>query len=196
MSNYLIFDTETSGLPPLKKVGSRTEIASPNRYLSYWDSCRLVEIAWCIYNKEGERIKTFQSIVQPNNFTISSESERIHGISMEQALQEGRPIQEILHELINDLKNVDTLVAHNIEFDHKVILSELIRNDCPTEDWIYKEKKCTMKDFLEPFQKWPKLTELYERCFQKKLQQSHRALEDANACAEIFFHLNSSKLIN
>lgn len=189
MDLILIFDTETSGLPPFKMVQNRRTIASPERYLKYWDECRIVEIAWEVYQSDGTFVKSYTSLIRPDTFQISSESTKIHGITHEEAFDKGKPIQEVLSTFQNDLQKVHTIVAHNIDFDYNVILSEYLRQSLSIDSLKTKTQICTMKDYLQSNRKWPKLKELYYECFQEELQQTHRALDDAQACAKIFFNL-------
>ena len=53
------------------------------------------------------------------------------------------------------------------------------------------EQDCTMemgKLFMN-VSKSPKLIELYEHLFKKKLDQKHRALDDAQACQQCFYKM-------
>jgi DNA polymerase III epsilon subunit-like protein len=190
MGHILIFDTETSGLPPYKMINNKRSIACPEKYASYWVDCRLIELGWLLYTSEGTLIKSSSSIIKPDiDFLIPIEAARIHGITTEKARKEGRNIQEVLKEFIQDLELSDLIIAHNMDFDYNIILSELIRFNYPKDVITSKKRICTMKDYLKPTQKWPKLSELYYQSFGKPMFQSHRALEDAQACADIYFHI-------
>lgn len=189
MDSILIFDTETSGLPPFQMVQKKRTIASPIKYLTYWDECRIVELAWQIYQPDGTLIKSYSSLVYPDGFQISPESTKIHGITQEEAITHGKSIQTILQDFQKDLQTVSTIVAHNIDFDYSVVLSEYLRQSLSIDSLKTKKQLCTMKDWLQADRKWPKLTELYYECFEEELQQTHRALDDVDACAKIFFHL-------
>ena len=189
MDSILIFDTETSGLPPFKMVQKKRTIACPTKYIKYWEDCRMVELAWQIYQSNGTFVKSYFSLVYPNGFQISPESTKVHGITQKEAITHGKPIQTILQDFEADLQTVGTLVAHNIDFDYHVVLSEYVRQSLSMDSLKTKKQICTMKNWLQTNRKWPKLTELYYECFQEKLQQTHRALDDVDACARIFFHL-------
>lgn len=189
MGYTLVFDTETSGLPPYKMINNKRTIACPETYGNYWVDCRMIELAWLVYNTEGILIKSYSSIIKPDKeFIIPIEATRIHGITTDKARKEGQDIKDVLTEFQKDLESVDCIVAHNVEFDYNMVLSELLRFNYSKDPLCSKKRICTMKDYLKPKMKWPKLSDLYYQCFDKPMFQSHRALDDAKACAEIYFH--------
>jgi len=177
----LVLDTETTGLAP-RNVPYTMTIA--------WRNCRIVQIAWNIYN-DGTLISSKCFILRPEGYEIPESSSRIHGITHQEAMTTGHPIQEVLKEFHQDLLTVDVLVAHNMAFDKPVILSELHRYKM--EDAIQKMEQlpteCTMLMGTLPKQKWPKLVELYKRYFNEVPTISHRADADVAQCAKIYFHL-------
>ena len=69
---YLIFDTETTGLP---KRWDAPLTDSDN-----WPRC--IQIAWQIHNVKGEVVSHEDYLVQPDGFTIPFDSEQVHGISL------------------------------------------------------------------------------------------------------------------
>ena len=70
---YLIFDTETTGLPKKWKA--------PLTDSDNWPRC--VQIAWQLHDYDGSLIEHF--IVKPDAYDIPYDSEKIHGISTERA---------------------------------------------------------------------------------------------------------------
>ena len=189
-SYTLVFDTETTGLPPYKKLERGKMVATPEKYLKHWDECRMVEIAWLLYDNET-LVKKESYVIQPDNYTVPESASRIHGITTEVAARDGRPIHEILPLFLQDLSLTETIVAHNMEFDYNVLLSELLRAGLDTTSLTSKNKICTMKDFLDNpvTDRWPRLTHLYKKHTGKEFNQEHRALGDATACAEIYLSL-------
>ena len=190
MKKYLVFDTETTGLPPYHKVKNSKEIASPIKYLKHWDECRVVEIAWLLYDEEGTCLKKENFIILPKDFIIPDEVSRIHGITQEIAIKKGIEIEFVLSMFTSDLVDANYLVAHNMDFDYNVLLAEWLRYTPSTvESFINISKICTMKDFLNPNERWSKLADLYYKCTNKPFFQQHRALGDAMACGSILFKL-------
>lgn len=190
MKKYLIIDTETTGLPPYCKVQNSRKIASPIKYLKHWDDCRIVEFAWILYDDFGMCLKKENYIIKPNNYIIPNESSNIHGITQDIAIKEGIEMEFALSMFASDLVEANYLVAHNMDFDYNVLLAEWLRYTPSTVEYLINIPKiCTMKDFLNPNERWPKLADLYYKCTNKPFFQQHRALGDAMACASILFKL-------
>lgn len=156
---YLFFDTETSGLP--------TDYNAPATHINNWP--RLIQISWILATKTKEIICEKDYIVEPNGFSISSESTAIHGITNEIAMQKGKDIGIILKDFLADLDKANYIIGHNVSFDVNVVNAELIRKGY-TNTNIHKKQICTMKssvnickipDFKGRY-KYPKLQELYD----------------------------------
>ena len=194
MSKYvMVLDTETTGIPIT---------AGFNNYyhpkeLKYYDTARLIELGYILYDIKGIKYKTVSNIVLPNNFSI--DNWKIHGITNEIATKEGIELKEVLDKFSEDLDLVDTIIGHNIKFDMNVLLSEFYRND--RQDLIekFKTKKviCTMqvgKVVMKQY-KFPKLIELYHFLFNEICNQEHRALSDVIICAKCFFYISNNNLV-
>jgi len=129
-SNVFVFDTETSGLP----------LGSPHGWGTYWDyrlnekyeSCRIVSIAWSLVEKFDKNNIDTNNILHhlryPEGFT-DIPTTHIHGISLSDALQNGKPFGYILstYGLGIALLNSEYIVAHNVGFDYNLLLNELYR---------------------------------------------------------------------
>ena len=70
---YLIFDTETTGLP------KRWD--APITDTNNWPRC--IQIAWQLHDDMGKLIEHQDYLVKPEGFNIPYDAERIHGISTE-----------------------------------------------------------------------------------------------------------------
>lgn len=161
------------------------------RHVDAWEKCRIVEIAWSLYDTNGALIKNESFIIKPVGFSIPVEASNVHGISTQQALDEGIDIAHALNCLKDSLRSTNIIVAHNMKFDYNVILSEMHRlhdNDM-IHLWTTRKSHCTMLAALKPGMKWPKLSELYLQLFKRPPNVNlHRALDDVSVCAEIYFH--------
>ena len=113
---YLIFDTETTGLPHNK--------SAPIEDLDNWP--RLVQIAWQLHDERGKLVSTGNQIVRPDGFTIPFNAEKIHGISTARALEVGEDLKEVLDKFTSDVNRSKVLIGHNIEFDNKIIGAEYL----------------------------------------------------------------------
>ncbi|MDA3802389.1 MAG: 3'-5' exonuclease [Patescibacteria group bacterium] len=192
---YLFFDTETTGLPK--------NYQAPLDDFSNWP--RLVQIAWSLYDAEGNHWGSHCYVIKPDGFVIPEEVAKIHRVSQERAEREGVPLQEALDKFINDVKTSSYIVAHNIDFDHKIVGSEFLRMGKKEylDNMNLANQICTMKSSVHFCKisngrgsyKWPNLTELYRSLFATNFSDAHDALVDVNACARCFFELKKKNVI-
>ncbi len=191
---YLFCDTETAGLPDDYE-------APPS---DYWSWPRLVQIAWILTDESGAEMRSQSFIIQPEGFEIPLSATRVHGISTESASKLGIRIGTALRAFSKDLKATDTLVAHNIQFDERVIAAEYFRLGRVKNPLEKKARFCTMRSTAELCKikkgprgyKWPSLTELHTKLFGEGFPSAHDAKADVKACAKCFFHLKSQGLIS
>ena len=186
-SNILVIDTETTGLPIT--IGF-DKYYSPKE-LKYYDNSRLIELAYIIYSENGHIIKEVCHLIKPNNFEINNS--QFHGITNEMVSQNGIDINKAIDELNKDLDTVNKIVAHNINFDIHILLSECYRmnKDKIANKIEITKKDCTMKmgKFFMKQYRSPKLVDLYKFIFKKNVIQEHRALSDVVLCAECYFQM-------
>jgi len=183
----LLFDTETDGLP--KKWNENSE--------NYENWPHIVEIsAKAIRIRQNdpfpEEIGSLSSIIKPEGYTIPEEVAKIHGITTEKALAEGRPIKDVLAEFQALADVSDVLSAHNLSFDLNV-----------TEAAFYREGMtpyisnllpiCTMKTTTKLValhkSKWPKLAELHSHLLGFEFDGAHRSGVDTDALVACFVEL-------
>ena len=189
---YLVFDTETTGLPK--------NYRAPISDLDNWP--RLVQLSWAWFDQDGQAWDRYDYIVKPDGFIIPEEATKIHRISQEQAAAEGHEIQEVLSEFAEQLVRAEALVGHNIDFDDKIIGSEFYRYQVPNELEAAK-KICTMKTGAEVCKisngrggyKWPNLAELHRCLFERDFEDAHNAMVDVLACARCFFEIRRRGVI-
>jgi DNA polymerase-3 subunit alpha len=176
----LIVDTETTGLPPRR--------VDPINFIE-WANCRIVQIAWVVIDVEGTIVKQADHIIKPCWFIIPDESTAIHGITQEFAHAQGKEIKDVLKEFIEDISRCDTLVAHNMDFDYNVIISEILRAGIDPCNMNHIYKYCTMRKGSLPNEKWQKLGELYKKYFGTESTLTlHRALNDVLMCKDIYMY--------
>ena len=194
---YLIFDTETSGLPKNPRLLAE--------YVENWP--HIVQLSWGLYNDDGSLISMNDFIIRPVGFTIDEDSTKIHGITTEIALREGNMIKDVLYKFKEDWKKVSFVCAHNLDFDLNVIGAEFYRANYRLGSRNIRKKICTMKQTTEyckiPFSnskyhskyKWPRLQELYFKLFNKEFSNAHNAKYDVIACAKCLFHCIENGII-
>lgn len=188
---YLFFDTETTGLPKNWKA--------PLSDLNNWP--RLVQLAYLTYDKKGNKISDRNFIIKPEGFTIPTDASKVHGITTERALKEGESISSVLKIFDSVLKEASCLVAHNMNFDEKIIGAEFLRSKMQNT-LVVKRKICTMEKTTNFCAivgnygyKWPKLSELHYKLFGCGFEEAHNAAVDINATAKCFWELKRRNLI-
>jgi DNA polymerase-3 subunit alpha len=185
---YLIFDTETTGLP--------SNYNAPVTDTNNWP--RVVQLAWQLHNNIGECIEAHNFIIRPDGFTIPYNAEQIHGISTERALKSGIPFSEVFDKFNQAVANSEFAVGHNIEFDIKVLLCEAFRYQL-SSDLDKKTITDTKTDKSANFVaipggragkfKWPTLQELYKKVFNETFEEAHNASADVEATARVFLEM-------
>src|SRR3954470_7729047 len=83
---YFFFDTETTGLARNWKA--------PVSDVANWP--RVVQLAWVECDESGTIISEAEWIIRPDGYTIPVEASRIHGITMEKAVDVGVPMAQAL----------------------------------------------------------------------------------------------------
>lgn len=191
---YLIFDTETTGLPK--------NYNAPVTDLDNWP--RLVQLAWQLHDNTGKLLSAKNYIVKPEGFTIPFNAEKVHGISTEMALEQGYVLKKVMAEFAEDVATAEVLIGHNVEFDINITGAEFIRSEVPSElmetDTIDTKNEsvefCALPGGKGGRYKWPTLTELHQKLFGKGFDDAHDAAYDVDATAKCFFGLIEQRVIN
>lgn len=191
---YLIFDTETTGLPH--------NYSAPITDLDNWP--RVVQLAWQLHDNTGKLVSAQNYIIKPEGFDIPYKAEQIHGISTKRAMEEGHDLLTVMHTFREDLSKTSLLIGHNIEFDINIIGAEFIRKALPTEQFMSLGRLDTAESATEFCQlsggpggrmKAPKLIELHEKLFGKGFGDAHDAAYDVAATARCYFGLLKQKVV-
>lgn len=186
MTKYLFFDTETSGLS--------TNWYASKFQIDAWP--HVVQIAWIMCDGTGQVLSEFKSIIKPDGWTIEDGAVDVHGITLEYAKQNGKPIDAILLLFSEAIDDADLLIAHNFTFDENVAEAEFVRAKIKN-NMDKKKRLCTMKSSVKLCQipgnygkyKYPTLSELYFKLFNEEFTDGHDALTDVRACARSYFEL-------
>lgn len=196
---YLFFDTETTGVPK--------DHNAPANNTQNWP--RLVQLGWILTDEDGRELSSGNEIIKPEGFVIPFDAAKVHGITTEKALCEGKPLRSVIELFLRDSKQAKFFVGHNITFDQKVVGAELYRLGI-TDSVSIKKSLCTMKagvDFckIPGFKsyrypsycgyRYPKLQELYKGLFGIEFADAHNAKADIKATKECFFEMKRRGLI-
>ena len=185
---YLIFDTETTGLP--KKW------AAPISDTDNWPRC--VQIAWQLHDEMGNLLEHQDYLIQPDGFNIPYDAERIHGISTELAQQQGVSLSEMLDKFNTTLSKAKFIVGQNLGFDVNIMGCEFHRlgiqspmSSMPILDTCTEVTASLLKlpggrggKF-----KLPTLTELHQYLFNQPFAEAHNATADVEATTRCFLEL-------
>ena len=185
---YLIFDTETTGLPkrwdaPITDIGN-------------WPRC--VQIAWQLHDEMGKIIEHQDYLVQPDGYNIPYDAERIHGISTELAQAEGISLSEVLEKFNIALRKSKFIVGQNLKFDVNIMGCEFHRLgiDSPMSSMPVLDTCTEVTASLLQLPggrggkfKLPTLTELHSYLFNKPFAEAHNATADVEATTRCFFEL-------
>lgn len=182
-----VFDTETDGLA---------------------DPIRLVEVGALLLDDDGIERAAISLIVRPDGWAIPDGAARVHGITTAMAFTYGVPLIVAISALTNLWAMATVRVAHNLEFDEKVIATAIaslgrsstlrcppgvctkelaapVLNLPPTERMIaagYGQKP-----------KSPSLKECVKHFFDEdQVIGAHSALADARACARVYLALKAA----
>ncbi len=185
---YLVFDTETTGLP------KRWD--APISDTDNWPRC--IQIAWQLHDAMGNCIEHQDYLVKPDGFNIPYDAEKIHGISTELAEQDGITLEEVLEKFKIALSKTKFIVGQNVGFDVNIMgaefyrlgvdndLQELLVLDTCTETTA---ELCKIPGGRGGKYKLPTLTELHEHLFGIAFSEAHNATADVEATTRCFLEL-------
>ena len=185
---YLIFDTETTGLP--KKWNA------PVSDSDNWPRC--IQLAWQLHDETGKLSSNNSFLIKPENFDIPFESEKVHGVSTALAMKDGLGLKEVINRFLIDLKKSKYLVGHNVKFDINIIGAELYRLGIVSNFSQLKvidtcteitANLCKLPGGRSGKFKFPTLIELHDFLFRDSFEHAHNASADVEATARSFFEL-------
>ena len=119
----LVFDVETTGLIPNMDPITK-------EYKSLEEMPNIIQLSFIVFNLYEFCIeRTYNAYIKIKNIEkISEEITNLTGITQEKCLNEGIEMKDALIEFYNEYINSDYAIAHNINFDKRMIMFELERN--------------------------------------------------------------------
>ncbi len=185
---YLIFDTETTGLP------KRWD--APLTDTDNWPRC--IQIAWQLHDELGALVEQRDFLVRPDGFNIPYEAEQVHGISTALAQQQGSPLEEVLQAFNSALERTKFVVGQNVDFDINIMGCEFHRAGMETPltslevlDTCSERtaELCKLPGGRGGKFKLPTLTELHQQLFNRPFAEAHNATADVEATTRCFLEL-------
>jgi DNA polymerase-3 subunit alpha len=182
---FLIFDTETTGLP-IRDDAPLTDFDN-------WP--RAVQIAWQLHDDEGKLIEAKDFVIKPDGFDIPFNAAKVHGITTAVAEAYGVPLEEAMAEFSEAVKKSKFLVGHNLQFDNNILGCEYLRLEQenilegrPVLDTGEETREyCQLPGGKGGGFKMPRLEELHEKLFGHKFAEAHNAAADVEATTRCFF---------
>ena len=196
--SYLFFDTETTGFPV--KGAPCSDEKQPH----------LVQIAAILYDEKFNEIANVSEIIYPEalifgqeqSWIIPESAAKIHRITQARAVEHGKNIHKVLNQFDEMLQSSKMLIAHNIDFDLKILKIAYTRIGLDLN--LPENLFCTMKSTTDICKipnnrgwggyKWPNLSELHTFLFSESFDGAHDALVDVKATARCFIELKNRSL--
>jgi len=179
----VVFDTETTGLPtPRLDENGDPVFSAPGKKV--YIQPRVVQLGYVVYDTANPaNIKIVDTLIDiTEDVVISEGASKVTGITRETIFDapsyKKTPISNALSEFLNDISDCNYIVAHNVDFDKRVMFSEinklpdgelktrgldLFRTIATDDKW-----HCTMKTNISVCQiQTPKQRELDERLIRE-----------------------------
>ncbi len=186
----LVIDVETNGLP-IDREGDIDD-------LDNWP--RVLQVAWVVLNANGSVSQKRMYFINHVDLNINEDVCNLTSIDDLVLKNHGVPIEFALRQLNEDAIGSSRIVAHNLDFDMKVISAEFNRLSI-NNDLERKKKFCTMKESVDLCRipssygyKFPKLEELYYHLFNNSIKQNHRADADVTMTAKCYMRMNDIEI--
>ena len=192
---YIFFDSESNGLPREPRLGVS--------FTSNWP--RMIQLAWIVTDENGNILKRQSHIIYPQGFNIIEPIAKLTRITTERAQREGVDLYSVLTEFMEDVNDAQLLIAHNIDFDKRVVGCELYRENMDYDSLLNKSMVCTMQKSTNfcaipsngnhAGYKWPKLEELHQKLFGTTFSGAHDAMSDVEATRKCYFELKKKGIL-
>ena len=209
MVKVLVFDTETTNIPPLLpgdtwaiREDFGQKLLHPN-YVSLWKDIlhkwpSVIQFSYILYDTENPKeTKLFNKYIDIGDDIIISEgSIAVHHITKEKiagmASKDKASIEKTLRTFMEDVKNADVIVGHNVDFDRKMVVAEFLRM---IEKYYEKGNGEELEDFVKQIMDKTKfsctMNDTIEVC---KLQMKIEYKDKKTGEPKVFYKLKSPKL--
>lgn len=185
---YCIFDTETSGLFDFAKPADAD--GQP----------RLASVAMLACDDDLNLVAATSVLIRPDGWEMPPEATAINGLSQRLLNEHGVPVREVLWRYSEEISRGTVIVAHNEQYDTKIMRGEFRRAGMP-DRFAETRSICTMKGLVEACAipkatgrglKWPKLAEAVRLLLQRDHTNAHGCLPDAMACLDLLRWMKAS----
>lgn len=180
----LVLDSETSGL--LRDDLPSSDPSQPH----------IVQLGAILFDARWTPAGKLVCLIKPAGWTIEPEAEAVHGISEQRCHRYGIDVCAALSAFADMVQRAETVVAHNMQFDRRVIEAALAKIGAEGGWWRRAVPKlfCTMESNVDVLRidgqfgwRFPSLEETYRYYYpDREYQPTHSAEADVLACAEIY----------
>ena len=144
-------------------------------------------------NENGKILASRDDLIEPTGFSVSPAFEKKHRVKQEELKAEGIPVRDSIEAFMDMVPEADMVFAHNLIMNQGVVTAEAERAEI-LERLSSAETYCFMQEATYfcaiPGKggkyKWPSLTEIHQRIFNRGFSESGRADADVNALARCF----------
>jgi DNA polymerase-3 subunit epsilon len=193
MRTALFYDTETTGLPLFNDPSE--DPRQPH----------IVQLGACLVDLDARKEHaSLDLVIKPEGWTVPDDVAAIHGITTEHALSVGVPASLAFGLLMELWAAADVRIAHNEQFDARLVRIGLMRHDTREEADRWKDGKAQCTQLLStPILKLPptarmiaagrrhhksaNLGEAYRHFTGRELEGAHSAMVDVRACMDVYF---------
>lgn len=185
----LFFDTETTGI---------ADFRLPPEHPGHPRICQLGAI---LADDNRRVLAEINLLVRPEGWTIPADAAAIHGITTEMASACGLRVQTVVKLFMQLVQQADTIVAHNLDFDRLLVMSECARMGASLELDLMQKRAgfCTMRASTPVLRlpgrmgsyKWPNLQQAYSHFIGGTFEGAHDAMADVRACRAVYYALQA-----
>lgn len=183
VAKYIVIDTETSDKPDFKLPAD-----APGQ-------ARLAEFAMVLLDYDLQILDTAQVYIKPDGWSMQPEAAAVNGLTDKFLEQNGKPVAVALDMYARAISDGCVVVAHNAQFDAKIMRGEFRR--AHRHDWFEQTKQtCTMRSMQQWLKsqgrpaKWIKLSEAAAIAGYTPTD-SHAGMADVMTCVEVFRFLHA-----
>lgn len=165
----LVFDTETTGF--IKHPNAKPDLQP-----------KIIEFGGVLIDTNGKELQVIDTLINPER-SIPEAASKVNGIYDKDV--KGAPLfKDVVNDIAKIFKKADIMIAHNLPFDYGMMILELGLKGTVDFPWP-QLNMCTVAENQGFMGYRMKLSDLYESVTGKKLEQTHRAIDDARALTEI-----------
>lgn len=184
---YLFCDTETTGFA---KTGGLIQDGQ----------ARVCQIGLLLTDSNGKSLAEFCSLIKPDGWKVHEGAQKVHGFSTEYCERYGLGFKSVFSLYSRFAKMATTHVAHNSEFDKKMMEIEeayymTANAGVQPLQQIRTPWFCTMKTNTHiTGGKWPKLSEAVKHYLGRETTKAHDAMGDVKDCRDVFFAMRQKNV--